>query len=127
MHTTYTLTNIQHTHINRAFVTVVNEVGVDINLAADKPAIHSHPVQFISGFGPRKASELLQLMRQKGCLHYREQLLEEYDYRTFIRRCVWTNAAAFLRITKNSSMWDDELDVGQVFFLCFFFVTCVFM
>ena len=89
-------------------------MGVDINLAADKPAIHSHCVQFVSGLGPRKAGDLLQIVRQKGCVHYREQLMEDHDVRTIMRRCVWTNAAAFLRITKNSSMWDDDLDVGQV-------------
>jgi transcription elongation factor SPT6 len=93
---------------------VVNEVGVDINLAADKPAFHAHPMQFVGGLGPRKAIELIQIVRTKGCVHYREQMLEDHDVRTVMRRCVWTNAAAFLRITKNSSMWDEGLDVGQV-------------
>jgi transcriptional accessory protein Tex/SPT6 len=42
----------------------VRQVGVDINLAVDRPHIHGHTLQFVSGLGPRKASELLQVGRE---------------------------------------------------------------
>jgi hypothetical protein len=38
------------------------QVGVDINLAVDRQPIHGNTLQFVSGLGPRKAGELLQVM-----------------------------------------------------------------
>ena len=99
-------------HLHRAFINTVRDVGVDINLAADKPAVNQHTVQFVAGLGPRKAATLLQILRTKGMAYYREQLLEEESVRVIMRRSVWTNAAAFLKITNNSSMWDSQIEVG---------------
>uniref|UniRef100_A0A7S1DWA3 YqgF/RNase H-like domain-containing protein n=2 Tax=Hemiselmis andersenii TaxID=464988 RepID=A0A7S1DWA3_HEMAN len=99
-------------YIHRAFIDVVRDVGVDINLAADKPQVNQHTVQFVSGLGPRKAQELLQIMRTKGCAYFREQLLEDESVRGLMRRTVWTNAAAFFKMTKNTSMWNDQMSVG---------------
>ena len=37
------------------------QVGVDMNLAVDRQHVHGHTLQFVSGLGPRKAAELLQV------------------------------------------------------------------
>ena len=52
----------------RAFINVVNDVGVDINLAADKQIIFGNTLQFVAGLGPRKAQELLRIISQYGCV-----------------------------------------------------------
>jgi len=42
------------------FITRVNEVGVDLNMAIDHP--HLLPcVQFLAGLGPRKAAGLIKV------------------------------------------------------------------
>ncbi|KAJ1492575.1 SH2 domain-containing protein [Baffinella frigidus] len=99
--------------LHRAFVNVVNENGVDINLAADRQNIYSHTVQFVAGLGPRKAQELLKIICQKGCVQYREQLMLDEDVRRVMREVVWTNCAAFLKITRNTSMWAESIDIGE--------------
>jgi hypothetical protein len=35
-----------------------------MNLAVDKQLVHGHTLQFVSGLGPRKAAELLQVSRR---------------------------------------------------------------
>ena len=100
-------------YLHRAFINVVNDVGVDINLAADRQAIWSHTVQFIAGLGPRKAAELTKIIHQKGCVQYRDQLMFDDDVRRIMREVVWTNCCVFLQITKNTSMWVENIDVGE--------------
>ena len=42
---------------------MVNDVGVDINLLKDHPHWHNQ-LQFVSGFGPRKAKHCIKKMNQ---------------------------------------------------------------
>lgn len=44
--------------IERAFINLVNDVGVDINAIVENPH-QSHILQFVSGLGPRKAQAIL--------------------------------------------------------------------
>jgi transcription elongation factor SPT6 len=46
-------------------VTVVNQVGVDVNAAACMPW-RAPPLQFVAGLGPRKAAALLQAVQRDG-------------------------------------------------------------
>ena len=48
--------------LERAFLNVVNEVGVDINRAVNSSMV-APAVQFISGLGPRKAQSILSRIR----------------------------------------------------------------
>uniref|UniRef100_A0A7S0HS73 SH2 domain-containing protein n=1 Tax=Hanusia phi TaxID=3032 RepID=A0A7S0HS73_9CRYP len=100
-------------YTQRAFINVVNDVGVDINLAADKQIIFGNTLQFVAGLGPRKAQELLRIISQYGCVQYRNALLEDRNVRTVFQEVTFYNASAFMRITKNTSMWMDDLEVGQ--------------
>jgi transcription elongation factor SPT6 len=102
--------------MHRAFINVVNEVGVNINLAADKPLIHGHLVQFVSGLGPRKARELLRIISKNLYVEHRAAMLEDTEIRAFMREVVWYNCAGFLNISKEGcSMWTKNYNVGQTY------------
>ncbi|KAL1922961.1 uncharacterized protein VTP21DRAFT_9337 [Calcarisporiella thermophila] len=51
-------------NLERALVEVVNSVGVDINDCVNVP-YRSHVVQYICGFGPRKAQVLIRRIQQE--------------------------------------------------------------
>ena len=74
--------------IERAFINVVNEVGVDINLAADRQLIHGNTVQFVAGLGPRKARQLLQIISKNLYVEHRAALLEDVEIRGVMKE-VW--------------------------------------
>ena len=102
--------------MHRAFINVVNEVGVNINLAADKPLIHGHLVQFVAGLGPRKARELLCIISKNDYVEYRGAFLEDAEIREFMKEVVWYNCAGFLNISKEGcSMWTKNYNVGQTY------------
>lgn len=48
-------------------VAVVNEVGVDINLVCQHEHMHCL-LQFVSGFGPRKAKKFISRVKGQGKL-----------------------------------------------------------
>lgn len=99
--------------IERAFINVVNEVGVDINLAADRQLIHGNTVQFVAGLGPRKARELLRIISKALFVEHRAALLEDQEIRNTMKEVVWYNCAAFFKITKETSMWTKNYKIGQ--------------
>ena len=131
--------------MHRAFINVVNEVGVDINLAADKQLLYGNTVQaqkeksqntpysdfvwyiarltdcrdfflqFVSGLGPRKARELLRVISKNLYVEHRAALLEDQEIRGIMKEVVWYNCAAFLKITKNTETWTKDYKVGQRF------------
>ncbi|KAJ1799648.1 Transcription elongation factor spt6 [Coemansia sp. RSA 2399] len=80
--------------VERAFVNVVNKVGVDINEVASHP--HKHAVlQYVCGLGPRKASGIINK------ISFGDRLLESRSdlvVRRLCTRTVFVNCASFLRI-----------------------------
>lgn len=80
--------------IEQIMVTVTNQVGVDINLAASHEWMFS-PLQFVSGLGPRKAASLQRAILRAGRVHTRRELLTTLGA---MKRLVFINAAGFLRV-----------------------------
>ena len=100
-------------YMHRAFINVVNEVGVDVNLAADRMLIHGNTLQFVSGLGPRKAREILRIIAKNLYLEHRAALLEDSEIREVMREVVWYNCASFFKITKETRAWTRNYHVGQ--------------
>eukprot|EP00252_Welwitschia_mirabilis_P017917 TRINITY_DN3996_c1_g1_i1.p1 TRINITY_DN3996_c1_g1~~TRINITY_DN3996_c1_g1_i1.p1 ORF type:complete len:1701 (+),score=496.98 TRINITY_DN3996_c1_g1_i1:372-5474(+) len=76
----------------RIMMTVTNQVGVDINLAATHEWMFA-PLQFVSGLGPRKAASLQRAILREGRIHSRREL-----FNLGVTKCVFFNAAGFLRV-----------------------------
>ncbi len=92
--------NVLHEELERVLIRVTNKVGVDINNAAKHPHLAS-TLQFVAGLGPRKAKGLLTAIQQSGAtvcgrMTDLRRLLQSGGDESQI---VWTNAAAFIRIT----------------------------
>lgn len=80
--------------IEQVMVTITNQVGVDINLAASHEWMFS-PLQFVSGLGPRKAASLQRAILRAGRINTRRELLTTLGA---MKRLVFINAAGFLRV-----------------------------
>jgi len=83
-----------HYALQKCVINVTNSVGVDIN----RVLRHKHAsslLQFVSGFGPRKSTDLIQkIQRRGGNVSSREELEQ------WLGSCVFTNCAGFIRILK---------------------------
>ncbi|PWN50172.1 hypothetical protein IE53DRAFT_107949 [Violaceomyces palustris] len=95
-------------HLERAILTTVNSIGVEIN-AAIKDPYYACLLQYVAGLGPRKAQALVHAITTKldGTLINREVLIKR-DIMTFH---VWTNCVAFLRIDQDLLLEADDEDV----------------
>jgi transcription elongation factor SPT6 len=84
--------------INIEFVNAVNRVGVDVNRALAHPHTSSM-VQFIAGFGPRKAAGFLRTLKKlpAQCLESRTQLIMNCKFGAK----VFINCAGFIKIDTN--------------------------
>lgn len=84
--------------INIEFVNAVNRVGVDVNRALAHPHTSSQ-VQFIAGFGPRKAAAFLRTLKKlpAQCLESRTQLIMNCKFGAK----VFINCAGFIKIDTN--------------------------
>ena len=84
--------------INIEFVNAVNKVGVDVNRALAHPHTSSL-VQFIAGFGPRKAAAFLRTLKKlpAQCLESRTQLIMNCKFGAK----VFINCAGFIKIDTN--------------------------
>jgi transcription elongation factor SPT6 len=80
--------------LERAFINVVNSSGVDINDAAYLPH-RSSTLQFVSGFGPRKANFIISRIQKIG-----KKLESRADLVTkkIVAFKVFMNSASFIRI-----------------------------
>ena len=75
-------------------VQVVNEVGVDLNLLADHEHMHAL-LQFVSGFGPRKAKKFIAKFKGMGKkLTTRGEIFKA----SLLQKEVYFSATAFLKI-----------------------------
>ena len=101
--------------IDRAFINIVNECGVDINLAAEHPHL-SYTLQFVSGLGPRKAQFMLaRISRMTSKLGSRDDLIQE----KLCGPVIFKNSCAFIRIREmhlNGKAYDsfDVLDDTRI-------------
>lgn len=94
------------THLERAIVLLVNDIGVDLNDAVAQPYTQ-HLLQYVAGLGPRKALALVNAISAKleGHVASREALVR-HGLLTF---CVWTNCVAFLRIEQSETETPEEV------------------
>ncbi len=91
--------NVLHEQLERVLIRVTNKVGVDVNSAAKHLHLAS-TLQFVAGMGPRKAKGLLTAIQQSGAtLCTRMGDLRRYLQYSEESQVVWTNAAAFIRIS----------------------------
>ncbi|GJP64948.1 hypothetical protein CLOP_g21880 [Closterium sp. NIES-67] len=92
--------------LERVMVTVTNQVGVDVNYAAQEAQdwLFS-PLQFVCGLGPRKASTLKVRILGEGVVRRRKDLI---DPPFLLDQVVFINAAAFIRVRGQDDMLDDS-------------------
>ncbi|KAJ1970064.1 Transcription elongation factor spt6 [Dispira parvispora] len=82
-------------YVERAFVNVVNRMGVDINLALQFPH-YACVLQYVAGLGPRKVSLVTQRLEttSEGFLDCRASLILNH----ITTRNIFMNCASFLRV-----------------------------
>ncbi|MCL7022301.1 hypothetical protein MKW94_013072, partial [Papaver nudicaule] len=80
--------------VEQVMVDVINQVGIDINLAASHEWLFSS-LQFISGLGPRKAASLQRELVRLGVITTRKELAP------LLKRKVFINAAGFVRVRRS--------------------------
>ncbi|KAI0065393.1 transcription elongation factor Spt6 [Artomyces pyxidatus] len=86
------------TALERAFVDVINKVGVDVNRAVTD-SYYSHLLPYICGLGPRKAQVLVKKIGSLGGnLLSRDQFIKA----GLLTTKIFLNAAGFLRIPQES-------------------------
>lgn len=100
--------------IEQVLVDVTNQVGLDINLAASHEWLFA-PLQFISGFGPRKAASLQRSLARSGAIFTRKDFLNPHG----LGKKVFVNAVGFLRVRRSglaasSSQFIDLLDDTRI-------------
>ncbi|MCL7047010.1 hypothetical protein MKW94_029482 [Papaver nudicaule] len=91
----YFLTPVEkYDMVEQVMVDVMNQVGIDINLAASHEWLFS-PLQFVSGLGPRKAASLQRELVRHGVITTRKELA------SLLKRKVFHNAAGFVRVIRS--------------------------
>lgn len=93
--------------LERALIHTVNNLGLDINAAVQSPYLAT-ALQYIAGFGPRKAQTLLKKLETRGELESRAALVT----RGLTPATIFMNCASFLRIRDIDGM--DILDDTRV-------------
>ncbi|KAJ2719166.1 Transcription elongation factor spt6 [Coemansia sp. Benny D115] len=89
--------------VERAFVSVVNKVGVDVNAVAAHPHL-AHTLQYVAGLGPRKAQGLIsRIGGSDRALETRSDLV----MRGLLARTVFINCASFLRVRPHVDILDE--------------------
>ncbi|RKP34508.1 SH2 domain-containing protein [Dimargaris cristalligena] len=82
-------------YIERAFVNITNDVGVDVNLALQFPH-HASALQYVAGLGPRKVTSFLKRLEATSGsrLDSRAGLI----LNQVVTRVIFMNCASFLRV-----------------------------
>ncbi|KAI8995001.1 SH2 domain-containing protein [Pilobolus umbonatus] len=80
-------------YLERALISVVNDLGVDINAAITNPYL-ANALQYVCGFGPRKAQSILKKIETIGELESRSALI----LRKLTPANTFMNCASYLRI-----------------------------
>ncbi|KAJ2640152.1 Transcription elongation factor spt6 [Coemansia sp. RSA 1286] len=88
--------------VERAYVNVVNRVGVDINVVASHPHMQ-HVLPYVAGLGPRKAQGILsRIGAGENSLESRNELV----FRHICTRTVFINCVSFLRVRPSTDVLD---------------------
>ena len=100
--------------VEQIMVDVTNQVGIDLNLAANHDWLFA-PLQFVSGLGPRKAASLQRSLARAGAIVTRKDLLTAHG----LGRKVFISAAGFLRVRRSglavsTSQFVDVLDDTRI-------------
>ena len=96
--------------LEKAAIEVTNQVGIDINKILRHEHL-SHPFQFISGLGPRKAKSILETLNQRLMkLVSRRELTEN----KIVGKNVFTNIAGFLKVDAEGEESTDLLDITRI-------------
>lgn len=89
---------------DRVFSDVVNQVGVDINLASHHQHA-SYQLQFVAGLGPAKATALIAAINRIGYIERRDDL-----QKVLRGKKVFRNAIAFLRVRERDTLKESALN-----------------
>ncbi|EFJ08665.1 hypothetical protein SELMODRAFT_447972 [Selaginella moellendorffii] len=92
--------------VERVMVTVTNQVGVDVNMAASHDWLFA-PLQFVAGLGPRKAAYIKRAIQGAGRVSSRKEMLTSLE---LMKRNVFINAAGFIRIRGSGQVPSGTLD-----------------
>ncbi|KAH9610332.1 hypothetical protein KSS87_005321 [Heliosperma pusillum] len=100
--------------VEQIMVDVTNQVGIDLNLAANHEWLFT-PLQFISGLGPCKAASLQRSLVRAGAIVTRKDLLTNHG----LGRKVFISSAGFLRVRRSglvvsSNQFVDVLDDTRI-------------
>lgn len=79
--------------LHRVFINMTNGIGVDLNDVYNNPH-KAGMLQFVAGFGPRKAKHFLEVMQHHGEVSERRQLRSELG----LGPVLYTNCAGFIRL-----------------------------
>ncbi len=90
--------------LERCFINVVNNLGVDINRAAQHKFAGS-VLQFVAGLGPRKAASLLNNIFRKG-----GKITTRAELESYMGPTVYKNCAGFIRIVEKH-FTNEELEI----------------
>jgi transcription elongation factor SPT6 len=85
--------DILYYYLERAIISVVNDLGVDINVALQSP-YQASVLQYVCGFGPRKSQSILKKLESSGELENRTALV----LRKLTPANTFMNCASYLRI-----------------------------
>ncbi|KAK0547552.1 Transcription elongation factor spt6 [Tilletia horrida] len=97
-------------YMERALVSVVNAVGVNLNRAVRSP-YYRHLLQYVAGLGPRKASALVSYVNSNmgGTVPGRKALIEIGEEKeAALPFCVYLNAASFLYWERDEIGYESE-------------------
>ncbi|GMH28309.1 hypothetical protein Nepgr_030152 [Nepenthes gracilis] len=100
--------------VEQIMVDVTNQVGMDLNLAANHEWLFA-PLQFISGLGPRKAASLQKSLVRAVTIYSRKDLLTDHG----LGKKTFVNAVGFLRVRRSGlaasgSQFFDLLDDTRI-------------
>jgi len=87
----------------QCLITVVNQVGVDVNRLIQAPW-KAHTLQYVSGLGPRKAAALLDSIKATGRIESRKQI------KNFLGQKVFESAASKLIVNRDDVAANADLD-----------------
>lgn len=86
-------------------IKIINEIGIEINKVFQHTHLR-HPIQFISGLGPRKANYLVNKLIALGGLNTRSHLI---DNPVIFGENIFNNCSGFFKVKKPKNSLDDNI------------------
>ncbi|KAH7314514.1 hypothetical protein KP509_21G005900 [Ceratopteris richardii] len=91
--------------IEQILVTVTNQVGIDLNMAAVHEWLFT-PLQFVCGLGARKASTMQRIIQGAGRISNRKELLTQLR---LMKKTVFINSCAYFRISSGQAASGNQI------------------